>query len=558
MAWGGSRPGAGRKPRPTNKPTRAATKVPDRAAISTERKVLAISESILHEIGSFGGSRYKPTRENAPHLNPFKIAEHPPGAMPTKDLQMAMDTSLSWAQTQWAGGTLANVAAEGLLFLGYPYLAELSQRPEYRTISETIATEMTRKWIKLAASSEKDDKNLKIQQLTEYLDDLGVRDAFTDLATQDGFYGRSHLFLDDGIGDPTELKTSIGDGKNQATKAKIKKGWLKAVRTIEAVWVYPTTYNAQNPLMPDWYNPQVWFVMGQEIHRTRLLTFIGRPVSDLLKPAYSFGGLSLSQIAKPYVDIWLKTRESVGELIHAFSVMVLGTDMQSMLQPGGASPLLIRAALFNALRDNQGLMMINKDTEEFKNVSASLAGLHELQAQSQEHMMSVSRIPAVKFTGNQPSGLNASSEGEIRAFYDTIAAYQNKFFRPNLTTVIDIAQLSLWGKVDPDITFEFEPLWELSEKEKAEKRKADAEAGQVHIDTGVITPAEERARIATDPTGVYHGLDPDEIPNLLEEEEEGLQPQGGRPLEAAQEKADEEVGVEPNKKDDNGNTRQQE
>jgi hypothetical protein len=37
--------------------------------------------------------------------------------------------------------------AEGLLFLGYPYLSELAQRPEYRVISETIADDATRKWI---------------------------------------------------------------------------------------------------------------------------------------------------------------------------------------------------------------------------------------------------------------------------------------------------------------------------------------------------------------------------------------------------------------------------
>src|ERR1043166_8333183 len=101
-------------------------------------------------------------------------------------------------------------------------------------------------------------------------------------------------------------------------------------------------------------------------------------------------------------------------------------------------------------------------------------------------MMSVARIPAVKFTGIQPTGLNASSEGEMRAFYDTIAAYQNRFFKPHLDYLIDIAQISLWGQRDPDIVYEFESLWELTEKEKSEMRKADADAGKIYIDSGVI------------------------------------------------------------------------
>jgi len=481
-------------------------------------------------------------KNRAPEFNPFQIPAFPPKALPPKKLQIAMDSGISWAGDQWAGSIFASVGAEGLMFLGYPYLAELAQRPEYRVISETIATEMTRRWIKFKSTGADDgeDKAEKIKQLTDEFDRLQVRDYFKELAIQDGFYGRSHLFLDFGRGPADsdtpdeELKTDIGTGRDETSKGKVEKGSLRALRTVEAVWTYPTTYNAINPLRFDWYRPQVWYVMGKEIHCSRLPTFIGHPVPDLLKPAYSFGGLSLSQMAKPYVDIWLKTRESVGELIHAFSVMVLMTDMQSILQPTEGGGVLTRVAMFNTLRDNQGTFVVNKATEDFKNVSASLAGLHELQAQAQEHMMSVARIPAVKFTGISPTGLNASSEGEMRAFYDTVGAYQEAFFRPNLTKVMHFAMLSLWGEVDPEITFDFEPLWALSEKEEAEVRKIDAETAQVHIDTGVLDPAEERKRVATDKDTLYEGLDAQDVPNLREEEEQGLEPIGGRPQPLAE------------------------
>ena len=48
-------------------------------------------------------------------------------------------------------------------------------------------------------------------------------------------------------------------------------------------------------------------------------------------------------------------------------------------------------------------------------------------AQSQEQISSVSRIPLVKWTGISPSGLNASSEGEIRVYYDLIHSEQIDF-----------------------------------------------------------------------------------------------------------------------------------
>lgn len=55
-------------------------------------------------------------------------------------------------------------------------------------------------------------------------------------------------------------------------------------------------------------------------------------VLDILKPTYNFGGLSLAQMTKPYVDNWLRTRQSVSDQINAFSVVALSTNMVSYQQ----------------------------------------------------------------------------------------------------------------------------------------------------------------------------------------------------------------------------------
>lgn len=550
------------KPTVRKKINTRKAKVPATAKSGLDPRVLA---QMLPDILAISERHAKQTRK--PEHNPFRFAIHPAKATPPEKsgLQMASDSALSgnnaFAAEAWAGA-FNGLAGEGLEFLGYPYLAELSQRPEYRVISETIADDASRKWIDFEVAGDENEnrrrtkrdpvgeaerasdpderkkrikgagKTDKVKALKDDQARLEVRDKFYALSRDDGFFGRSHLYLNFGedlSGNRDELKTPIGNGRDAASKGKVGIGSFKELKVIEAVWTYPLAYNAINPLLPDWYNPRVWYVMGQQIDGSRLLTFVGHPVPDLLKPAYSFGGLSLSQMAKPYVDIWLTTRQSVADLIHSFSVMVLMTDLQTILQPGDAAGLMARVALFNALRDNQGTFVVNKNTEDFKNVSASLAGLHELQAQSQEHVASVVRIPLVKYTGMAPSGLNASSEGEIRSYYDSESAYQNRFYRPHLTRVINFEQLSLWGEIDPEITFNFEPLWESSEKEKADLQKAQAERHQIFVDMGAFDPAEIRKVAIDDPALPYTGLDPDQIPDLLDEEEEGLEPVGGRP-----------------------------
>jgi uncharacterized protein len=452
----------------------------------------------------------------------FVAAQPAPGVLP-KGQEFAMDDAFGGLMA-FAVSTVGSAFHEGMGFLGYPYLSELAQRAEYRVISETIATEMTRKWGKVTAVGDDEDKTDKVERLNKFMTDLGVAQAFRTATEHDGFFGRSHVYLDTGqTDDRQELKMSIGDGTGSLSKAK--KVTIKALRNVEPIWAYPTSYDSNNPLKPTWYRPTTWYVMGQEVHTSRFLTFVSREVPDLLKPAYSFGGLSLSQMAKPYVDNWLRTRQSVADLIHAFTVFVLATDLGTSLESGG-DELFERIELFNRIRDNRGLMVLNNGKEEFKNVSAPLGGLSELQGQTQEHMAAVSRIPIVKLLGIQPMGLNASSEGEIRVFYDTIAASQKRLYDAPLKTIMNFCQLAEFGEVDPGLGWQWEPLWALTEKEEAELRKLEAETDDILIAAHTIAPIDSRRRIAADQGSPYAGLDIDETQEEIDAELEAAMEQG--------------------------------
>lgn len=434
-------------------------------------------------------------------IRQFEPYQPPPGVIPSdkKVAALAMD------ETPY---DYVNSAYINNHFPGYQYLAQLAQLPEYRKMAETIAEEMTRKWITLSSTGE-DDKTDKLNKLEEALKRFKVRALFQKAAELDGFYGRGQIYIEldkpsGGVAseDPEELQAPLF-----IAPAKIKQGALKALRLIEPIWTYPGAYNAQNPLAPNYYKPSLWYVMGKTVHDSRMLTFVSRPVPDLLKASYNFGGLALSQMAQPYVQNWMRTRDSISDLIHSFSTSGLLTNLSTILSGGADEGIFDRADLFNKLRDNRGLMLLDKDTEEFFQFNTPLSGLDALQAQSQEHMSAVSGVPLVKLLGITPSGLNASSEGEIRVFYDHIAALQEKLFRDPLTKLLNIIQLSEFGEIDPDITFTFEPLYELNDPEKAQVRKTDAETDSVLIASGVIAPDESRARIAADPESGYNGLD---------------------------------------------------
>lgn len=468
----------------------------------------------------------------------FKMPDFPKSVVPAglpKELQLANDEQIIEANAWAAQSFIGNAFVNGVTFMGYPELSAMAQRPEYRRVSEVLATEATRKWIALGSTSTEktpageDPKAERLSELTAEMARLDIQGAFRRMIELDGFFGRAHLYLDTGsTDDRSELLTPIGTGRDQVTLNKFgnRKGFLKAVKPVEPVWCYPAKYNASDPLKPDWYDPQSWFVQGKELHCTRLLTFVGREVPDLLKPSYSFGGLALSQMVKPYVDNWLRTRQAVADLIWSFSVRGIKTDLSTAMAADG-DELFRRMALFANIQTNQGLMVLDKDKEEFFNIATPLGSLDALQGQSQEHMCSVSGTPVVKLLGIQPAGLNASSEGELTVWYDWVEAFQEKFISARLKVVMDFVMLSLWGEIDEDITFTFESLRALTEKELAEKRKTEAETDALYVEMGALSPTEVRERLATDPESPYDGLSLDDAPEGGEGEEGGDEPDLG-------------------------------
>ena len=435
----------------------------------------------------------------------WRLPQYLPGVLPGGATRLAMDQApaVQYVASPFGyQGMYQGMWSEGIGFMGYPYLAELTQRPEYRRPSEVIAEEMTRKWLKLKAVSN-EDKQVKIDELEKDLKRFNIREHFYQLALLDGFFGRAQLHINVGGDDDDALMQQPLTLRPETFRI----GSLKGFRVIDPTWTAPNDYNAIDPMSPAFYRPQTWFIMGRIIHASRLLTLISRPMPDILKPVYNFGGLALSQMLKPYVDNWLRTRQSVSDLLQAFTVFVLETDMAAFLQGGNAPTLFERAELFANLKNNLGTMLIDKDKEGFKNVTAPLAGLDHLQAQAQEHMASVSGEPLVKMTGITPSGLNATSDGEIRVFYDTIHARQGRVFSPLMETILEILQLNRYGEIDRNIVHEWVPLYQLDEAGQASVQKTNADTDAVLIETNVITPDEARTRLRSDPASPYAGLE---------------------------------------------------
>ena len=460
-----------------------------------KRQLFAISDEAMSFALSSGEATLnlpRPKFELTPYVPPIKNLVCP------DEHVLAMDAAV--------GPLLAGHGRTGLMsfggFPGFPYLTELTQITEYRDLYEKTADEMTRKWIEFRSEAGENRDDI-IKQIKVRFTQLHVKEWFNWAAKTGRSMGRSQIFMDF-EDDDEELGMPL-----LIQKEKIKKGSLKRLKGIEPITTYPGDYNADDPLAQDYYEPSTWWVYSKKVHTSRLLTFIPQPLPDLLKPVYNFSGISLSQLAQPYVDYWLSTRDSVGRLLKNFSTTVFKTDMSGILQGQNYEAFVKRIKFYTAMQNNQGVFMCDKATEEMSKETTSLAGLDKLQAQAQEHMASVAKTPLTILFGLSPVGLTATAETDITIYNNHVNTKQESDFRRPLEALTKIVMLDLFGEIYDDITFDFVTLVSETEKEKALMRKSDGDRDVALITAGVVTPEEVRAKVASDPDSGFNNLDVD-------------------------------------------------
>jgi phage-related protein (TIGR01555 family) len=431
-------------------------------------------------------------------------------------------------------GSIYSYASEGVpnfygTFMGYPALAAMSQSSDYRSVAETTATEMTREWgrfkidepdieqsddmtsaeleaFKEGKKAQNAARQLKINKINDAFDEYGIRSLVRKAIEVEMGMGRAQIYikLDGAQKDENPfLLNSVG----------VKRGSLKGFRLIEPMWSTPSVYNAADPTEEDFYKPTQWFVLGKSVHSDRLMTLIMRPVPDMLKPAYNFGGISMFQLMKPYVERYQRTADSISWVVQAFSLTILHTDMSGILADGESDAnLWMRAGMFNRYRENSGMMLADKESEEISQINTPLTGLEGILTKSQEQMAGPSHTPMVKLLGVTQTGLGDSTDGEIRVYYDYIMAQNEAHIRPIIKNISDLIQLDLFGEIDPAIAWEFNPLYQLNEKELAEVQEIKMRTAKDGVDGNIISPQEARKAISKDEKSAFSGIDVDDVP----------------------------------------------
>lgn len=378
----------------------------------------------------------------------------------------------------------------GQSFIGYASCANLAQDGLMRLGVETLADEMIRKWGHVSGLGADDT-----EKLDEAMKRLRVRRILGDAAGDAGYFGVGYVFLDTGEREESELMTPLF-----SSPAKLGPHGIIRLSRIDPVLMSPGEYNASDPLSRWYYRPRWWYVQGRRVHTSRILRIVQHEPPFLLLPVYNFGGIPVTQLALDYLVHFTGTRESAARLLKKFSLTVFKANLSTLVYgaEGAEASVMRRLKYFAANRDNDGVFLIDKEEEDVTQINTPLSGTTEIVRQALEMLAAVFHMPVTKFLGISPGGMNATGEYDARSWYDYAGSQQESMLGPAMTRLLELLQAQTLGRVDHAASWEWNPMWTPSDREKAETVKLQADTAVQLVGAGIASPEQAAQTLGGD------------------------------------------------------------
>jgi len=346
-------------------------------------------------------------------------------------------------------------------------------------IIDIPAEDMLRKWRYINCpdiSPEQIDKLIKAEK------DFAIQAKLLDAIKWARLYGGSviYLVMKDGISEePLDYE-------------RIREGDLINLIVLDQNDVSVHSMNIHNIEEGNFRQPEYYNITGsaKRVHHSRMLRFDG--VRLPFRASQRHGHWGSSVLVRLY-DAILNSQtvpNSVSSLTYKAVVDVISIPglMEKLTRPGAERSIMRRFALADLMKSNNNTLLLD-DKETYTTHQIAFAGLKELIHEFLSIVSAASDIPATRLLGQSAQGMNATGEGDLKNYYDMISAKQNSELRPQINKLDNILVRSILGDKPDSWGFEFNSLWQMSDKETSEIEERNAKRDQAYYGMGVITPA---------------------------------------------------------------------
>ena len=260
------------------------------------------------------------------------------------------------------------------------------------------------------------------------------------------------------------------------------RGNFKALNLVDIQKI--TQLNLSNdPFLLDYDKPTSYSINGQDVHISRCIVFDGDPLLSMSSTnIYQLGRINPSgfneSVLTPIYDLLVRvtgSQQGAYHLINMASVLLAKVESLKDLSATNSKVMAtLQQLMYNISIFNAGIL--EGKGVDITQHSATFGSVPELLMMFLQILSASCDIPATRFLGQAPGGLNATGESDLENYYNMIDSYQRMELKPRLRQLFDIIGCCQWGyeawqTKKAKLDFNFPALWNLSEKEEAEKNE---------------------------------------------------------------------------------------
>lgn len=278
---------------------------------------------------------------------------------------------------------------------------------------------------------------------------------------------------------------------------------------------------------PDYGYPKYYTVTDPagggsvKIHHSRVVRFTGNTLPFWEEIAEMQWGASVVESIFDELRKRDNVSWNIAQLTFMANIRVL--KMQDLGQLLAATDNESQAELLrtleaqNMLLNNMGMQVMDA-ADGLETHQYTFGGLADCYQQFIMDISGAAEIPVTRLFGRSPSGLNATGESDLQNYYDMIAEKQESYLRPILNKVLPPFIISTLGSLPDDFDFEFDPVAEPSDKERADLAKCGTDNVVAAYNAGLISQrtALKELKQQSERTGVWTNITDEDIAKASE------------------------------------------
>jgi phage-related protein (TIGR01555 family) len=371
-----------------------------------------------------------------------------------------------------------------------------------RQIVDVPAEDMTREWRTIKCEAADD---IRAEE-----DRLQVPMMVNNATTWARLYGGGGILMITGQDLSKPLKVN-----------RIKKGGLQRLIAFDRYDLNAFTINTWDVLAENYLQPEFYTINSgaQQIHWTHIARFNGaRLPRRQMAQTQGWGDSELRKCLDDIMDI-VAAKEGIAELMQEANVDVLTRQgLADELASDQDEAITNRYALFGQMKSIVRLSLLDGD-EKLERMTLNLSGVAPVLETFMTWISGAADIPVTRLFGTSAKGMNATGEGDLTNYYNSIRAKQLTQIDPGMRTLDEVLVRSALGTFPTDYNYVWNPLAQMNELQAAQARKANADTDIAYLDAGVIQVSQVQRNLQASES---YQFDDEKIEELESNEDAGM------------------------------------